>query len=83
VYLERLDRFVVVIVDREWRLLDFLAEPHTIAEIAEHRFVYRPQDPVPFAAAVERRSMSQHVSRLLRAGSAREVEPGRFQRRDA
>jgi hypothetical protein len=45
--------------------------------------VYRPQDPVPFAEAVERRSMSQHVSRLLRAGRVREVEPGRFQRRDA
>jgi len=27
--------------------------------------------------------MSQHVSRLLRAGRVREVEPGRFQRRDA
>ena len=82
-YLERLDRFTAVIADREQRLLAYLAEPHSIAEIAEHRFVYRPQDPVPFAEPVERRSMSQHVSRLLRAGRVREVEPGRFQRRDA
>ncbi len=87
-YLARLDRFTAVIADRERRLLDFLAEPHSLVEIAEHRFVYRPQDPVPFAEAVERRSMSQHVSQLLRTGLAREVEPGRFQsgrfqRRDA
>jgi glyoxylase-like metal-dependent hydrolase (beta-lactamase superfamily II) len=82
-YLERLDRFTAVIGERERRLLEYLAEPHSIAEIAQHRFVYRPGDPVPFAEAVERRSMSQHVSRLLRAGRVREVEPGRFQRRDA
>ena len=82
-FLERLDRFTAVIADRERRLLEYLAEPHSMAEIARHRFVYRPQDPVPFAEAVERRSMSQHVSRLLQAGRAREVEPGRFQRRDA
>ncbi len=82
-FLERLDRFTAVIADRERRLLEYLTEPRSIAEIAEHRFVYRPQDPVPFAEAVERRSMAQHVSRLLRAGRAREVEPGRFQRRDA
>jgi glyoxylase-like metal-dependent hydrolase (beta-lactamase superfamily II) len=82
-YLERLGRFIAVIGDREQRLLTYLAEPHSIAEIAEHRFVYRPQDPVPFAEPVERRSMSQHVSQLLRAGRVREVEPGRFQRRDA
>jgi predicted transcriptional regulator len=81
-YLERLERFASVIADRERRLLEYLAEPHTVAEIAEHRFVYRPQDPVPFAEAVERRSMSQHVSRLLRAGRVREVEPGRFRRTD-
>ncbi len=82
-FLEHLDRFTAVIADREHRLLDYLAEPHSMAEIAQHRFVYRPQDPVPFAEPVERRSMSQHVSRLLRAGRAREVEPGRFQRREA
>jgi glyoxylase-like metal-dependent hydrolase (beta-lactamase superfamily II) len=81
-FLERLDRFTAVIADRERRLLDFLGEPHSIEEIASHRFVYRPQDPVPFAEAVERRSMSQHVARLLRAGRVRELEPGRFQRRD-
>jgi len=79
-FLERLDRFVAVIADRERRLLAFLAEaPRTLDEVAAHRFVYRPSDPVPFAAPVERRSMGQHVARLVRQGRVRELEPGRFQ----
>ena len=77
-FLEKLDRFAGVIADRERRLLEFLREPHSLDEIAAHRFVYRPQDPVSFAEPVERRSMSQHVTRLVAAGALREVEPGRF-----
>jgi glyoxylase-like metal-dependent hydrolase (beta-lactamase superfamily II) len=61
------------------RLLEFLAEPRSLDEIATHRFVYRPEDPVPFAEAVERRSMAQHVARLVRDGRVREVEAGRWQ----
>jgi len=79
VFLERLDRFAAVIGDRERRLHAFLAEPRTLADVVTHRFVYRPSDPVPFAAPVERRSMSQHLARLVRQGRVREIEPGRFQ----
>lgn len=79
-FLERLDRFAAVIADRERRLLEYLAEPHTLDQIAAHRFIYRPQDPVPFAEAVERRSMSQHVARLLREGRLREVDHGTYVR---
>jgi glyoxylase-like metal-dependent hydrolase (beta-lactamase superfamily II) len=75
---ERLDRYTAVIADRERRLLEYLAEPRSLDEIAAHRFVYRPQDPVPFADPVERRSMGQHVARLARDGRVREVDPGRF-----
>jgi glyoxylase-like metal-dependent hydrolase (beta-lactamase superfamily II) len=78
-FVERLDRYAAVIADRERRLLAFLAAPQSLDEIAAHRFVYRPQDPVPFAEPVERRSMGQHLTRLLRDGRVREVEPGRFQ----
>jgi glyoxylase-like metal-dependent hydrolase (beta-lactamase superfamily II) len=77
-FLERLDRFAAVIGRREERLLAYLAEPHSLGEIAAHRFVYRPEDPIPFAEPVERRSMAQHLTRLLRQGRVREVEPGRF-----
>jgi glyoxylase-like metal-dependent hydrolase (beta-lactamase superfamily II) len=78
-FLERLDRFEAVIGDRERRLLAFLAEaPRSLAEIARHRFVYRPGDAVSFAEPVEVRSMGQHLTRLLGEGRIREVEPGRF-----
>jgi glyoxylase-like metal-dependent hydrolase (beta-lactamase superfamily II) len=79
-FIEKLDRYAAVIADRERRLLEYLAEPRTIDDVAAHRFVYRPHDPVSFAEPVERRSMSQHVERLVRAGRVVEIDPGRFVR---
>jgi len=77
-FLERLDKFAAVIDAREQRLLAYLAEPRSLEDIVVHRFVYRPQDPVPWADACERRSMGQHLDRLRRDGRVREVEPGRY-----
>jgi glyoxylase-like metal-dependent hydrolase (beta-lactamase superfamily II) len=77
-FVERLDRFAAVIADRERRLLEFLATPHSLDEIAAHRFVYRPGDPVAYAEPVERRSMAQHLARLARDGRVQEVERGRW-----
>ncbi len=77
-FLERLARFGAKIVERERRLLAFLAEPRTLDDVVAHRFVYRPGDAVPFADAVERRSMAQHLERLARHGRVTEVEPGRW-----
>ncbi|MDH3687795.1 MAG: MBL fold metallo-hydrolase [Myxococcales bacterium] len=77
-FLERLDRFSAAIPRREARLLEFLTEPRTLDEVAIHRCVYRPGDHVPHAEPVERRSMSQHIERLMRAGLIIEVEPGRY-----
>jgi hydroxyacylglutathione hydrolase len=77
-FLDRLARFTAVIDDRERRLLAFLTAPRSLDEIAAHRFVYRPGDPVPYADAVERRSMSQHLARLVREGRVREAEPARW-----
>ena len=76
----RLERFTAKIAEREQRLLAFLRSgPHDLDAIARHRFVYRPEDDVPWADPIERRSMGQHLARLLAAGRAREVEPGRYQ----
>ena len=80
-FLARLDRYVSVIRDREERLIAYLAEPHSLDEIAAHRFVYRPSDAVSFAEPVERRSMGQHLERLCAQGRVAEVEPGRFRAR--
>ncbi len=74
-FLERLDRFAGVIAAREERLLAFLAEPRTLDEIVAHRFVYRPGDAVPLADDVERRSMRQHLERLVTDGRVEERAP--------
>src|SRR5215813_9935869 len=41
-FVERLDRYTAVIADRERRLVEYLAEPRTLDDVARHRFVYRP-----------------------------------------
>jgi glyoxylase-like metal-dependent hydrolase (beta-lactamase superfamily II) len=78
VFRERLARFRHVIEDREQRLLAFLTEPRTLDEVARHRFVYRPGDPVSFAEPVERRSMGQHLERLVRKGRVRRLPSGGY-----
>ena len=77
-FVERLDRFAAVIDARESRLLAHLATPRTLDEVVAHRFVYRPGDAVPYADMVERRSMAQHLDRLVRAGRVREIAPERY-----
>src|SRR5215475_7442603 len=79
-FVDRLDRFAAVIARRESELLAFLAEPRSLDEIVAHRFVYRPGDAVPYADAVERRSMEQHIARLVAAGRVEETAPGRVRR---
>jgi glyoxylase-like metal-dependent hydrolase (beta-lactamase superfamily II) len=75
---EMLDTFAAVIGKREAAMLEFLAEPHTIAEMAEHRFVYRPGAEGVFFNSVERRTISLHLQRLLPTGAVVEIEPGLF-----
>ena len=41
-FVEMLDKFHGVIARRHGEMLEFLAEPRTIADMAERRFVYRP-----------------------------------------
>ena len=79
-FLERLDVFEAKIADREERLLAFLAEPRSMADITEHRFVYRPGDDVPWADSTERRSAEQHLARWVQQGVVKELGEGRWQR---
>jgi glyoxylase-like metal-dependent hydrolase (beta-lactamase superfamily II) len=78
-FVELLDQFHAVIGRRHREMLDFLVEPRSIAEMADHRFIYRPHVEAPFAESVERRSAAMHVQRMLARGEAAEVETGRFQ----
>jgi len=79
-FLGLLDGFTAVIDRRHAAMLDYLAEPRSLEEMAEHRFIYRPHVESSFVGTVEERSAELHVARMLQRGEAIEVEPGRFQR---
>ena len=76
---ERIEPYAAKIRERDERLLEYLSQPHSLEEIVDHRFVYRPKDRVPFIDAVEHRSMAQHVSRLVTQGRIQETEDRRYQ----
>lgn len=78
VFNEKLDAFTSVIARREAAMLAFLAEPHTIDEMVDHRFVYRPGAEGIFFASVEARTASLHLQRLLPTGAIIEIEPGLY-----
>lgn len=67
-FLAMLSSFAAMIDDRESRLLEFIVEPRTIEQIIEHRFVYRPGQTGFLIDWTERRSMQQHLDRLIAAG---------------
>lgn len=77
-FLHLLDAFVSMIGERHGRLYDYLSEPRTLADIVDHRFVYRPGTELLWVDYVEERMMSQHLDRLVAAGDVAEVEPRRY-----
>ena len=79
-FLDLVNRFAAVIGAREERLVDYLAEPHTMDDIVAHRFVYRPGVELLWVDYVERRMMGQHLVRLLQNGVVLELEAGRYRR---
>lgn len=79
-FVEMIDKFHAVIETRHTKMLDFLAEPRSMAEMVTNRFVYRPHVEHVFADSVEQRTAELHVQRMLQRGEATEVDPGRYQR---
>jgi glyoxylase-like metal-dependent hydrolase (beta-lactamase superfamily II) len=79
-FVEMIDKFHAVIETRHARMLEYLAEPRSIADMVTTRFVYRPHVEHVFANSVEQRTAELHVARMLERGEATQVEPGRYQR---
>lgn len=77
-FLELIDAFTAVIDRRHGAMLEYLGEPHSIAEMVAHRFVYRPHVTHVFADAVERRTAELHIRRMLMRDEVIEVEPGLY-----
>jgi glyoxylase-like metal-dependent hydrolase (beta-lactamase superfamily II) len=77
-FVELLDEFQAVIPRRHDAMLAFLAEPHSLDDMVEHRFIYRPHVEHVFADSVEHRCAAMHIQRMLTRREAVEVEPGVF-----
>jgi glyoxylase-like metal-dependent hydrolase (beta-lactamase superfamily II) len=79
-FLQLLQEFHAVIDRRHAAMLEYLVEPRTLDDMAQHRFVYRPHVESGFVTTVERRTAELHLARMLTRGETVEVEPGRYQR---
>ena len=79
-FLGLIDGFSAVINRRHDEMLDYLVEPHSLDDMAERRFVYRPHVEGVHVTAVEHRTAYLHVQRMLTRGEVAEVEPQLFQR---
>ncbi len=73
-FLTILEAFSGMIGFRENNLLEYLAEPRTIEEIVEHRFVFRPGTGGILADGVEKRSMLMHLDRLEQRGQVEQIK---------
>ncbi len=82
-FLTKLDHFAARIAEREAALLAFLSEPRSIADMVRHRFLYRPHVDLPFIDAVERRTIEQHLDRLLASGQVEHCGSDLYRRRSA
>lgn len=74
-FVAKLDRFEAKIAEREGALLAFLAEPHSLADMVRHRFLYPAHVDLPFIDAVEQRTIEQHLARFLERGQVERCAP--------
>jgi glyoxylase-like metal-dependent hydrolase (beta-lactamase superfamily II) len=74
------DDYLSVIDTREEKLLNLLAQPHTMQEIVDARIVYKKSlEPKLFFDFGERALMKKHLEKLVKEGTVAE-EDGRFAR---
>lgn len=79
---DRLDAYASVIIDRESRLLDFLAEPRTMQEIVDRAIILgRRWEPPEMFEFFEGTMIEKHLARLESAGLV-ESKDGRWARTD-
>ncbi len=77
---EAFDRYLAVIDEREAKLLEFLSEPRTMADIVAACLIYRkPREPKAFFEWGEGAIMGKHLERLVKSGAVA-LENGRYRR---
>ncbi len=76
-FLRLLDAFEAAIPRRHAAMLEFLSEPRTVADMVQHRFIYRPGAQSVFADRVEARSAELHLARMRERGEIEDLPGGR------
>ena len=77
-FVEALDRFASAIDRRDVAMLEYLSEPHTVADMVAHRFLYRPHVELPWADSAEERTTRQHLERLVERGRVTDLGSDRY-----
>lgn len=77
-FLEMIDTYLSVIPRRHAAMLEFLAEPRSLEDLVQHRFMYRAHIPADFADRAERRCADLHLQRMLARGEAEPTDDGRY-----
>ncbi len=80
-FIAKLDRFVGKIAERDANLLDFLSEPRRLSDMVARRFLYPPHATLSFIDAMERRTIEQHLERLIARGQVERCDPDLYRRR--
>lgn len=80
-FLAKLERFAAKLTQRDADIVEFLRTPHSLAELVAHRFLYPPHATLPFIDAAERRTIEQHLERLVRDERIERVAGERFRAR--
>jgi hydroxyacylglutathione hydrolase len=74
-----IERYLNVVWEREAKLLEFIAEPKTLDEIAARYIVYGKRYPHVFwQMTAEKTMMALHLARLREQGRVRREKDGRF-----
>lgn len=78
-FLHALDAFTAKIAQRDDTLLARLRErPHTLDELAARGLLYPPATALPWVACAERRTITQHLHRLLAQRQVVQQGDGRY-----
>jgi glyoxylase-like metal-dependent hydrolase (beta-lactamase superfamily II) len=80
-FVAQLDAFASVIDRRDDTLLELLAQPRTLDELADIGIVYRKGSSPVFTGSVERRTIELHLARLLATGQVAVHDDGNWERR--
>ena len=72
-FVEAIDAYAAVVDRRDDAILAYLDQPRTIADLIDHRFLYRPHVDLPWVDSAEERTSRRHLARLAERGHAVEV----------